>query len=93
MTDDLRAQLADIAARLVVLEKAMSVEHDAGQSRGDDQRRIGERVATLEADSRHMIEALRALTARVNAAAVGSVGSGAAVIWALAQAGLLGGGS
>ena len=92
MTDDIRAQLAAIAERLSAVERAVNSESSAGTTRGEAQHKIGERVAVLETSQAHVLKSVESLTTRVNAATVGSVGGAGAVIWALLQSGLLGGG-
>jgi hypothetical protein len=92
MTDAQAATIAAILERLKAIEAKLEIEHGAGAERGRDQGTIRERVAVIEANHLHMVEAVKALTTRVNAAAVSGVGGAGAVIWALMQSGLLGAG-
>lgn len=79
--DDLRAVLARIETRLAAVEKAVSAEHASGVTRGQDQSRIGERVARLEATIEHLVETLRALPTKAGATATAGVGALLSLIW------------
>ena len=79
--DDLRAALARIEARLVAVERNQTLEHADADKRGDAQSAIGERVATLEANMKHVLRTLDSLGFRAGVAATGGAGSTAGVLW------------
>jgi hypothetical protein len=76
-------RLGRIEERLGGMEGKMESELSAGKQRGSDQGRIGERVATLEANMTHVLATLNSLGFRSSMAATGGLTSAGGILWLL----------
>lgn len=76
-------RLGRIEERMTSFEGKIDSELSAGKQRGTDQGRIGERVATLEANMAHVLATLASLGFRSSVAAGGGITSAGGILWLL----------
>ena len=75
--------IARMDARLESVERQIATEQSSGETRGQDQSRIGERVARLEATIEHMAVTLSSLPVKAGVSSTTGVGLLGGIFWIL----------